>query len=150
MDAHGRGFACRNAGQRLGGGRVPRGGDGEVDRENRPKAVDHVGTDQERDAQPALLDGDPLQPFGLLEGLDVEHAAAPPFADQPFDGKFRLVGSRDGTASALLDQLPDLFIERHAPDQFRGAPPVLGGDGLCCGRKQQQGRQHGKKGCSHR
>lgn len=84
---------------------------------------------QQRDAQPALLDGDPLQPLGLLEGLDVEYAAAAPFADQPFDGKFRLVGSRDGAASALLDQLADLFVERHAFDQFRGAPPVLRGDG---------------------
>lgn len=71
--------------------------------------------------------------LGLLEGLDVEYAAAAPFADQPFDGKFRLVGSRDGAASALLDQLADLFVERHAFDQFRGAPPVLRGDG--CARR---------------
>lgn len=98
----------------------------------------------------ALLDGDPLQPLGLLEGLDVEYAAAAPFADQPFDGKFRLVGSRDGAASALLDQLADLFVERHAFDQFRGAPPVLRGDGLRPGGIQHEGRQYGKDAIFHR
>ena len=51
---------------------------------------------------------------------------------------------------ALRDQLADLFVERHAFDQFRGAPPVLRGDGLRPGGIQHEGRQYGKDAIFHR
>ena len=58
--------------------------------------------------------------------------------------------SKDLTARLLLDQLADLFVERHAFDQFRGAPPVLRGDGLRPGGIQHEGRQYGKDAIFHR
>mgnify|MGYP001091876653 CR=1 FL=1 len=59
-------------------------------------------------------------------------------------------GYTPGTADELLDQLADLFVERHAFDQFRGAPPVLRGDGLRPGGIQHEGRQYGKDAIFHR
>ena len=56
----------------------------------------------------------------------------------------------DKAARLLLDQLADLFVERHAFDQFRGAPPVLRGDGLRPGGIQHEGRQYGKDAIFHR
>ena len=53
-------------------------------------------------------------------------------------------------AAALLDLLADLVVERHAFDQFRGAPPVLRGDGLRPGGIQHEGRQYGKDAIFHR
>ena len=66
------------------------------------------------------------------------------------NGNYVLVGLRRAGKSTLLNQLADLFVERHAFDQFRGAPPVLRGDGLRPGGIQHEGRQYGKDAIFHR
>ena len=81
-----------------------------------------------------------------------EETAAPAGAMVLPDGRVVTGKTSDtlGAASALLDQLADLFVERHAFDQFRGAPPVLRGDGLRPGGIQHEGRQYGKDAIFHR
>ena len=72
VQARGAGLARGDAGGALGVGRVPARRHRERDREDRAVAVDHVHREQQRDAEPAVFDRDPLQLAQRLGAGDVE------------------------------------------------------------------------------
>ncbi len=63
----------RQASESLDDGRVERRGHRQGHRSDRPMTVDHVESDQNRDAEPGLLDGDPLQLVRRRGGPRPEH-----------------------------------------------------------------------------
>ena len=85
----------------------------ERDREDRVVAVQHVEPEDQRDAQPALLDRHALQPVEPLRAVDVEHAADQPAGDLAFHLGFA-AGRHPGVDHV---ELPELLLERHGREE---------------------------------
>ena len=115
VQSGGGGFGGGNAIGTFNQGRIPRGGRAETDGKNGLVAVNHVVTEQQRNVQARLFDGDFLKFFNLRDGNQVEHIPAIALADlfqqRPL-GLF-LHRSGDATVAGEESQLPNLFCDRH-------------------------------------
>ena len=103
--------------------RIPGRRHAERDREDRAIAVDHVEAEQQRDVQPALLEGEMLQPIDLLRIGEPQHRADATVdvvrvccrGDEP--------SQRDAGHQV---ELADLLLERHPAEQGVGANSRVG------------------------
>lgn len=74
-NAAGAGLARGDSRRQLGRTRIPRAGDPQRDREDRPETVDDIVREEQRDLQSRLFDGDALQSIRLRGSAEVECAA---------------------------------------------------------------------------
>ena len=125
MDAGGGGLDGRGAGGALGQIGLETGGLAQRDRKHRPHTVDHIGPEQKRDTQPALLDGHPL---GLTRqgGAHPVEQGADATGPNLFHRRRGVAGDglgvhvgREGAHGVGEDaQLSDLLFDRHPGDQI--------------------------------
>ena len=118
--------------------RIPTARDGQRDRKYGFIAVDHVETDQQRNAEPRLLDGDLLR-FLRRGGVHAAGCAEISFADRFVLAYGGAYDARNAPGSEV--QLPQFFVEGHFAHQvvdecvhFRVALSV-------CQRSAQQGKR---------
>ena len=115
-------FASGDARGALGQRGVPARGFGQRQREDGAKAVDHVGTEEERYAQPRFAHRDLLQPQLAFEARVVEEAREAAgahvgrFLLAVAPGGLRVVGDVD-VGGAVEAELAGLFLDGHARDQ---------------------------------
>ena len=121
--------------------RVPTAGQPQRDREDRPIAVDHVEAVEERDLQPGLLDGDPLEAVRAAGPPDVHERA-----DQAPAGEVEMLLARPARVREPVNllELADLLLDRH-PRQHGVDPPLdlgagrgPGGGGCPAGEHDEQ------------
>ena len=115
-DAVGRGLNRGDAGRVANGVHVPAHRHGKWNREHRLIAVDHVHTENQGNAQSALLDSDFLQRADALHALHVEQAAHLAGLDLADDvaahGR-----TRDDVARNRQIELPDFLLQGHFAHQ---------------------------------
>ena len=115
-------------GARVGG--IEGRGEPERHGKHRPVAVDDVGGEHHRDAEPRFLDRDALDAVDVLRRpLEGGHLEADALARQVLRGLVRPAGGVRAGHRALAEQheLVDLFLERHAREQRHVAR--VSGDG---------------------
>jgi hypothetical protein len=109
---------------------VPAGRLGEGDREHGPVAVDDVETEDQWDAQPAVLDRELLCPPGGLGAGDIEHAADKTTAD-PLESFLSVLvvwrRSRDVEVAGVEVELADLLLQRHLFEELVDVALDVGG-----------------------
>ncbi|MNV21021.1 hypothetical protein D3C71_1119450 [compost metagenome] len=120
--AVGRGLDRRRARRALGQRGLPARGLGQRHREDGAKAVDHVGAEDQRNAQPRLAHRHLLQPPLAFEAGVVEQAREAPVAHvlrlllPVAPAGLRVVRDVD-VGRAVEAELAGLFLQRHARDQ---------------------------------
>jgi hypothetical protein len=114
----------------LDGRWVPRGGERDRDRQDRPQPVDDVEAEEQRDAVPAALQREALQPVGLGRVRDEQQRAGATAPQRALD-LARLVvtdpdagtdlGVRQRTEVEQLGQLPGLLLDGELREQLLDA-----------------------------
>src|SRR5690606_9847732 len=117
VDAVGAAFRRGYFGVAGGHRRVETGALRDGNGEGRPKTVDDVEPEQQRDAQSRFLDGDPLQVVGALGAVDVQHRAQPSGAGAVDDLLHLAVPGAGVAVAAQLLQLAELLLDRHLLQQ---------------------------------
>ena len=120
-EAVGRHLARGLARRALPGLAVERRGLCERHGEHGAVAVDHVEADQERNAEPRLLDGDSLHVVNWARADEVEQVADRPVADR-VRGIAGDHGPRDGVAGGGHRELAELLGQRHPLHQLVDLP----------------------------